>query len=69
MQRAVGSDEKWPVIIHSSLQNTDIFTLLTTTHKGRGINIFQFIVVLFFFRVFRLFCLPVEHSYEIVLIL
>ena len=48
MQRAVGSDEKWPVIIHSSLQNTDIFTLLTTTHKGRGINIFQFIVVLFF---------------------
>ncbi len=40
---AVSSDEKWPVIIHSSLQNTDIFTLLNAIHKTRGIYILQFV--------------------------
>lgn len=36
----VCNDEKWPVIIHCSLQNTDIFTILNGTHKVRGIYIF-----------------------------
>lgn len=32
-QNEIISEEKWPVIISSSLQNSDIFTLLNEDHK------------------------------------
>lgn len=38
-ENSVSIDEKWPVIIHSSLQNTDLFTQLKDIHKVRGIYI------------------------------
>ena len=34
----VCNGEKWPVIIHSAFQSTDVFALLNTTHKVRGIS-------------------------------
>ena len=71
MQQAVSDDGKWPIILHSSLQNTDVFTQLNTIHKVRGIfDIFSIVchhlilvnnyVVLFTFGLFAIFI--VSHA-------